>query len=178
MDRLRELPIAYEVPTTATVGKAFDVTLSIDGTPEGTPAAALPQRETVIEDAVALSEDVEANLTASAGFEVRHSNVVRQKVGARNRAVWRWSVTPLGTSGEQENLYLTIYAFAGEDEGSEVLASYSSPIDIEVVEARGGFSSDDLLKWVSIIGGIITILLGIIALWPHRKGTSSASSET
>ena len=177
MDALRELPIAYEVPEQAEVGRSFDVTLAIDATGDESAAEALPGFDRIIENSARLTDSVEASLSGSA-FDIVLTNSARQRLSPVRESVWRWKVTP--QQDGPQRLYLEIFALVGEAE-SVLLESFSDSISVDISPEAGesAVSANNIRTYISIIGVLISIILGLIALNAHlRKRPESTTSES
>lgn len=174
LDALRAYPIAYETPATAIAGTAFDVTLAIDGTGDNSAIEGLPGKDVIVESEALLSRDVEASLSGAA-FDIRMTTSPRQTLSPVRESVWRWSVTPL--SAGEHNLFLEIHALIGPDQ-TMLLESYADLISVSVAETpKDSNRAEDLRTYISILGGIISILLGLIALNAHYKNRKKKTSK-
>ena len=166
LDQLRSYPIAYEFPSEGQQGTAFEVTLAIDATGDDSAVEGLPQKDIVVEAAANLSRTVEATLSGAA-FDIKLTNKERQRLSPIRESVWRWSVTPL-QAGEHV-LYLELHAVVGDDE-TVLLESYADNINVNVSAVKPAGSRTDLIRnIISIIGGVISITLGAIALIGHIR---------
>ena len=170
---LKLLPIAYETPNEATSGVPFDVTLAIDASGDDSAVEGLPGTERVEEAMARLSKEVEATLSG-ASFDIKLTTSARQTLSPVRESVWRWSVTPL-SPGEQ-NLYLEIHALVGPDQ-TMMLESYSDLITVAVAKSSAGLSADSVRTYISILGGIISIILGSIALMAHLKNRKKKENK-
>ena len=171
---LRTYPIAYETPESAQQGMPFDVTLAIDATGDDSAVEGLPQTNTVREAEAQLSKYVEASLSGAA-FDIKLTNTKRQRLSPVRESVWRWSVTPVREGAHE--LYLEIHAIVGENE-TMLLESFSDTISVTVsAKSESFWGADNLRTYISIIGGIISIILGLIALRAHFKGRNKASKD-
>lgn len=174
LDAMRQYPIAYETPSVAVMGTPFNVTLAIDATGDSSAVEGLPGQEIIVESQALLSKDVEASLSGAA-FEIIPTTSARQTLSPMRESVWRWSVTPL--SAGDHNLFLELHALVGPDQ-TMLLESYSDLISVSVApETNASNRADNIRTYVSIFGGLISILLGLIALNTHfknrKKGTQS-----
>lgn len=172
---LRTYPIAYETPDEAQQGRPFDVTLAIDATGDDSAVEGLPQTQNIREAEARLSKYVEASLSGAA-FDIKLTNAKRQRLSPVRESVWRWSVTPVREGAH--DLYLEIHAIVGENE-TMLLESFSDTISVTVsAKSESFWGADNIRTYISIIGGIISILLGLIALRSHMKGREKAPNDS
>lgn len=168
LSELKTYPIAYETPTAAKMGEAFEVVLAIDATGGDSAADALPGRNTVVEAEAKLSNSVEATLSGAA-FDIELMNKARQRLSPFKESTWRWAVTP--RQAGQHTLYLEIHALIGEDE-SLLLDSFADDISVDVTQKWSGFlgmSAEDIRTYIGILGGSVSALLGLIALLSYIR---------
>ena len=127
VETLKSVPVAHETPSSAEYKRAFDVTLAIDSTGDGTAADALPGRGNVIEGEALVSDRVEARLSG-ANFEIVSMSPEVQALSPLTENVWRWSVLPL-TAGSHD-LVFEIYAI---DEDAVVpLRTFRDTVTVQV----------------------------------------------
>ncbi len=161
---LKSYPIAYETPHLAQQGTAFDVTLAIDGSGDDSAIEGLPGRQNITENTARLSKLVEAKLSGAA-FEIQSANAATQHLLPHRETVWRWTVMP--HQAGKHDLYLEIFANVDGDT-AVMLESFSDVIDVEITKAENKprFMEDARL-YISVFGGLVSLLLGMIALKGH-----------
>ena len=166
LEQLRLYPIAYEAPDKGVQSKPFSVTLAIDATGGYSAAQALPGTAVITEDEAQLTRQVQPTLSGSA-FEITLTSPARQTLSSIATNVWRWDVTPR-IEGSQ-TLNLEIYAYL--DNGQSLpLKRYNGTVDVAVSAAeKTSWFAENLRLWISILGGIVSLILGSIALWAHFK---------
>lgn len=159
---MKTYPIAYETPTEGKIGEAFEVVLAIDATGDDSAIEGLPGENTIVEGEALLTQSAEATLSGAA-FDIKLMNKDRQRLSPYQESTWRWSVTPRQKG--QHKLYLEIHAVLGEGEAM-LLKSFEDEISVSVGSGGLflGMSADTLRTYIGIIAGIISGIVGMIAL--------------
>ena len=107
VNTLREVPIAHETPGTARFGRAFEVTVAVDGTGGDSAVDALPGEGNVVESLAMISADVRATLSGDA-FQIEPLTPMVQTISPITENVWRWNAIPLETG--RQNLTIEVFA--------------------------------------------------------------------
>jgi len=157
MSRLRTVPIAHEIPTSAKFGRPFDVTVAIDATGDSTAADALPGRGTIVEGTAQVSATVMAALSGDT-FDIEAVTPMTQTVSPLTENVWRWRVTPTAT-GPQD---LVIELFALEGDQALPVRTFRDKVEVQVSRI-GQFVSiaKSISPLVVVFGGIGSFLGGL-----------------
>ena len=112
-DRLQQVPVAYETPTSVSFGKTFQVNFAVDGTGDGSAADALMVGENkVVEGEAMVSERIQASLIGPA-FQIEATTPSVQLLSSEQENVWRWNVTALEEGAHV--LFVELYALKGEE---------------------------------------------------------------
>jgi len=163
---LREVPIAHETPGTARFGRAFEVTVAVDGTGDDSAADALPGDGNVVESVAQISADVRATLTGDA-FAIQPVTPMVQTISPITENVWRWNVTPLET-GRQN---LTIELFALDGDRALPVRTFRDRVEVEVSTLGQAIALANALSPVAVvIGGIGSLIAGLIGILRFFRG--------
>ena len=160
IETLKSVPVAHETPSTAEYKRAFDVTLAIDSSGDGSAADALPGRGNIVESEALVSERVEARLSG-ANFDIVPMSPEIQKLSPLTENVWRWSVRPL-TAGNHD-LVFEIYAI---DEDSVVpLRTFRDTVTVNVSGINRAIAfADQANPLFVLLGGLGSAIAGLIGL--------------
>ncbi len=153
-EQFKTRKIAYNrPPTTLILNRPIDVSLVIDATESGNPAAALQGFPgTVVERDVDLSDIVSAQLTG-VGFDITTQTVERQKLSPRTQNRWQWRVTP--TEVGTRTLILQIYGYESGSLEAEPLDSYRDDIMVEVKQL------DQVIDWAKKVQPVFAVVAAV-----------------
>lgn len=161
IDTLKSVPIAHESPTRARFGRAFEVTLAVDGTGGDSAADALPGVGRVVESIAMISADVEATLSGDA-FEITPVTPMVQSISPLTENVWRWNAVPL-ESGTQS---LTIEVFALNGDRRLPIRTFRDRVDVQVSAVGQAIALADALSPIAVvIGGIGSLIAGLLGIF-------------
>lgn len=161
LDTLKEVPIAHESPTNARFGRAFEVTLAVDGTGGESAADALPGVGRVVESIAMISADVEATLSGDA-FEITPVTPMVQSISPLTENVWRWNAVPL-EAGTQS---LTIEVFALNGDRRLPIRTFRDRVEVRVSAVGQAIALADALSPVAVvIGGIGSLIAGLLGIF-------------
>lgn len=164
-DALKTVPIAYEVPSEALSGKAFDVTLSVDGTGNAEATVALPGEARMIEAEAAVSDRAKANLVGSA-FEIEAISPEIQLISPVTQNVWRWRVTPNETGSHR----LIIELFAIQDGEALPVRTFNDTVNVSVSRFYQAVSVANAANPIAmVLGGIGSALAGLFGVFRFFK---------
>ncbi len=160
VSQLRSVPIAFETPANARLGRVFDVTLAIDATGAVSAAGALPGRGDVTEGEAKVSDRVMANLVGS-GFDIIPRSPERQTLSPLEANTWRWEVTALD-SGTQD-LEMVVYALVNDD--TLPVRTYTNTVQVEVSAVQQVITAAREANPVfMILGGLGSLLAGFFGM--------------
>ncbi|MEO9969004.1 MAG: hypothetical protein ABJG15_04095 [Hyphomonadaceae bacterium] len=160
-DTLREVPVAYEVPATASFGTVFDVTFALDATGAATATAGLPGLGEVVEASANVSDRVKASLVGAA-FDIDLQSPEIQLLGNDEANTWRWRVTPK-ESGEQV-LFVELFAMIGED--ARPVRTLNDTVTVEVTRFQKAVSLATAANPLAVfLGGIGSTLGGLFGFF-------------
>ena len=166
VERLEEVPIAYEAPETTRLDKTFQITLSVDATGQDAAVEALPGRETVTEATARVSGRILARLTGP-GYEIEALGIETQTLSPLEVNTWRWAVKAV-ESGEQD-LTLEIFALIGEE--ALPVRTFNDTVTVEVSPVQQviklAASANPLFV---ILGGLGSLIAGFAGLARLFKG--------
>lgn len=161
IDTLKSVPIAHESPTSARFGRAFEVTLAVDGTGGDSAADALPGVGRVVESIAMISADVEATLSGDA-FEIKPITPMVQSISPLTENVWRWNAVPL-ESGTQS---LTIEVFALNGDRRLPIRTFRDRVEVQVSAVGQAIALADALSPIAVvIGGIGSLIAGLLGIF-------------
>ncbi|MEL7453817.1 MAG: hypothetical protein AAGJ50_10660 [Pseudomonadota bacterium] len=160
MDRLETVPIAYETPPLASFGRAFDVTLSIDGTGDTSAISGLPGVGQVTEAEARVSDRVKATLIGSA-FTIEGQSPETQLLSPETENVWRWRATP--NEGGEHPLIIEIFALDGDE--ALPVRTFSDTVVVEVSRLDQAITLANAANpIVMVLGGIGSALAGLFGV--------------
>ena len=160
LGQLRTVPIAFETPRNARLGRVFDVTLSIDATGAVSAAGALPGRGDVTEGEAKVSDRVMANLVGS-GFDIVARSPERQTLSPLEANTWRWEVTAR-ESGTQD-LEMVVYALIDDD--TLPVRTYTNTVEVDVSAMQQVITAAREANPVfMILGGLGSLLAGFFGM--------------
>lgn len=166
VNTLREVPIAHETPETARFGRAFEVTVAVDGTGGDSAADALPGDGNVVESFAMISADVRATLSGDA-FEIEPLTPMVQTISPITENVWRWNAIPLET-GRQN---LTIEVFALDGQRALPVRTFRDRVEVRVSTIGQAIALADALSPVAVvIGGFGSLIAGLIGILRFFRG--------
>lgn len=157
LDTLKTVPIAHETPKSATFGKPFDVTVSIDGTGDNDATDSLAGTGNIVTGSAKVSARAKAELTGSAFDIVLVSDEI-QTISPLAENTWTWSVTPRQSGAQQ--LAITIFAM----DGDTVLPvrNYRNTVTVEVSRLGQAIAiAQDANPLAIMLGGIGSALAGL-----------------
>ena len=156
VDRLYNVPVAYETPKTAAYGKPFDVTFAVDATGDVTAVDALPGEDTnIVETSAKISDRIKANLVGSA-FDIKLDSPDVQRVSVLEENVWRWRVTPIEVG--QHTLILELFAL--EDGEAIPVRTLNDKVDVSVSTFQRAVSFADRANPLFVVLGGIGSAIG------------------
>lgn len=156
IDRMYNVPVAYEAPTAAAYRESFDVTFALDGTGDQTAIDALPgEGANVVEGSAKISDRIKANLVGSA-FDIELNSPDVQRVSLLEENVWRWRVTPV-KAGEQS---LILELFALEDGEAVPVRTFSERVEVKVSAFQRAVGLADTANPLFVVLGGIGSAIG------------------
>ena len=159
-DTLRAVPIAYEVPSSATFGKPFEVALAIDGTGADAAVSVLPGDERILEGTAQVADRARASLVGSA-FEVEALSPDTQVISSSMQNRWLWRVVPT-EAGEHD---LVIELFAVENGEALPVRTFNDTVTVSVSRFRQAISlANEANPIVMVLGGIGSALAGLFGV--------------
>ena len=167
-DTLREVPVAYETPATASYGKPFEVTFALDARAGAeTATGGLPGTGQIVEGQAKVSERVKASLVGTA-FEIELQSPEVQLLGADTENRWLWLVTPK-EEGDQ-SLYVELFALVGDD--AKPVRTFNETVTVEVTQFQRVVSlataANPLAVFLGGIGSTIGGLFGFFRFLRRR----------
>ena len=167
-ESLREVPVAYETPKTASYGKPFEVTFALDARAGAqTATGGLPGVGEIVEGQARVSERVKASLVGTA-FEIELQSPEVQLLGADTENRWLWLVTPKA-EGDQP-LYVELFALVGED--AKPVRTFNGTVTVEVTQFQRVVSlataANPLAVFLGGIGSTIGGLFGFFRFLRRR----------
>ena len=158
MARLREVPIAHETPSSAKFGRAFDVTVAIDGTGGDSAADALPGTGNIVEGVAQVSDSVMAALSGDR-FDIVAVTPMTQTVSPLTENVWRWRVTPTEVGAHD----LVIELFALEGDQALPVRTFRDKVEVQVSRVGQVVAIVDSFSPIAVVvGGIGSFLAGLL----------------
>ncbi|MDJ0922628.1 MAG: hypothetical protein QNI84_15980 [Henriciella sp.] len=166
LESLRTVPIAHETPRQARFGRAFEVTVAIDGTGGDSAADALPGEGNIVEGEARVSADVRATLSGE-NFDIESVTPLIQTVSPLTENIWRWRVTPL-EAGAQE---LVIELFALDGDRAMPVRTFRDRVEVQVSPVGQAIAVADSLSPVAVVvGGVGSLLAGLLGLFRFFRG--------
>ncbi|MEO0550068.1 MAG: hypothetical protein AAFZ91_09110 [Pseudomonadota bacterium] len=166
VDSLRSVPIAHETPGAARFGRAFEVTLAIDGTGDTNAADALLGQGNVVEAEALISPDVRATLSGS-NFEIDPVTPLIQTISPLTENIWRWKVTPLETGAQD----LIIEIFALDGDRAMPVRTFRDRVEVQVSAVGQAIAvANSLSPLAVVIGGIGSLLAGLLGVFRFFRG--------
>lgn len=160
-DTLREVPVAYEVPTTASFGTPFDVTFKLDATGAESAAVGLPGTGEITEATARVSGRVKASLVGAA-FDIDLQSPDVQRLGTDEANTWRWRVT--AKEAGTQSLYVELFAMVGED--AQPVRTLNDTVTVEVTRFQQAVSLATAANPLAVfLGGIGSTLGGLFGLF-------------
>ena len=162
IERLYNVPVAYETPKAAAYRKPFDVTFAVDATGDDTAVDALPGADTnIVETSAKISDRIKANLVGSA-FEIKLQSPDVQRVSLLEENVWRWHVTPIEVG--QHALILELFAL--EDGEAIPVRTLNDKIEVSVSAFQRAVSfADHANPLFVVLGGIGSAIGGFFGFF-------------
>lgn len=168
-ERLYEVPVAYEHPTSVSYGRSFQVTFAVDGTGDTSAADALPgESERVVEAQARISDRIKASLVGP-GFEIELMSPEVQRLSLLTENVWRWNVTPID-EGEQ---MLIVELFALDGDEAVPVQTYRDEVVVSVSDFQRVLGVANSLNPIAVvvsgIGTAIGGFFGVFKLFRRRR---------
>ncbi|MEL7547154.1 MAG: hypothetical protein AAGJ84_10920 [Pseudomonadota bacterium] len=161
LSTLREVPLAHETPKSAQFGRAFEVTLAVDGTGGDSAAGALPGEGNVVESIAMISADVQATLSGDA-FEIEAMTPLVQSISPLTENVWRWNAVPL-EAGTQN---LTLEVFALNEDRALPIRTFRDNIEVRVSPIGQAIALADALSPIAVVvGGVGSLIAGLLGIF-------------
>lgn len=167
IERLYNVPVAYETPKTASYRKPFDVTFAVDATGDSTAVDALPGEDTnIVETSAKISDRIKANLVGGA-FEIELQSPDVQRVSLLEENVWRWQVTPI----EAGKHTLILELFALEDGEAIPVRTLNDKIEVSVSTFQRAVSfATHANPLFVVLGGIGSAIGGLFGFFRFFAG--------
>ncbi|MEL7230920.1 MAG: hypothetical protein AAGJ85_00240 [Pseudomonadota bacterium] len=166
IDTLQRVPLAHETPERARFGRAFDVTLAIDGTGDDSATEALPGRGRIVEGEGFVGVNARATLSGAA-FEIEATTPGTQTVSPITENVWRWRVTPRETGAQQ----LTLELFALDGDRALPVRTFKDEIIVEVSRfGQAVAMAQSISPLAMVIGGIGSLIAGLFGAARFFRG--------
>ncbi|MEO1643266.1 MAG: hypothetical protein AAFR74_08015 [Pseudomonadota bacterium] len=166
IDTLQKVPLAHETPERARFGRAFDVTLAIDGTGDDSATEALPGRGRIVEGEGFVGVNARATLSGAA-FDIEATTPGTQTVSPITENVWRWRVTPRETGAQQ----LTLELFALDGERALPVRTFKDEIIVEVSRfGQAVAMAQSISPLAMVIGGIGSLIAGLFGAARFFRG--------
>lgn len=166
LSSLQAVPIAHETPSAAKFGRAFEVTVAIDGTGGDSAADALPGHGNIVEGEARVSADVRATLSGE-NFEIEAVTPLIQTVSPLTENIWRWKVTPLETGAQD----LIIELFALDGNRAMPVRTFRDRVEVQVSTVGQAIAvANSLSPLAVVIGGIGSLLAGLLGVFRFFRG--------
>ena len=161
-DRLYDVPVAYEHPTSVDYGRSFQVTFAVDGTGDVSAVDALPgDEQRVVEAQAKISDRIKASLVGP-GFEIELMSPEVQRLSLLTENVWRWNVTPM-EEGEQ---VLIVELFALDGDEAVPVRTYRDEVVVSVTDFQRVLKVANSLNPIAVVvSGIGTAIGGFFGFF-------------
>ncbi|MEM9668314.1 MAG: hypothetical protein AAF950_05265 [Pseudomonadota bacterium] len=165
--KLRSVPVAYEVPEQATFGRPFEVTFALDGTGSNNAIDVLPNEQRIIENTADVGDKARAALLGSA-FSINPLSPETQIISQSVQNVWRWQVTPR-EAGERK---LFIELFAVKDGEALPVRTLNDVVTVEVSRVNQVIAlANEANPIIVVLGGIGSALAGLFGVVRFFRGS-------
>ena len=162
-ETLKEVPVAYETPEAASMGKTFDVAFALDATGntnalQGLPGAADTR---VVEGSARVSDRVRAQLSGSA-FEISLESPDVQRLSRDTQNVWRWRVRPV-EAGDHP-LIMELFVLEGDE--ARPVRTFNDRVIVKVSPLQRAIGlANTANPIVMVLGGIGSALGGLFGVF-------------
>jgi hypothetical protein len=174
-----ERPAAYNRPTEMQLGKPVDISLVIDATGAGNPAAGLEGFPgEIVEAPIPTTDRVVATLSG-VNFDISAQTLDRQTLSPFEANRWQWRVTP--TSEGPQTLILEVFAIPAATGEALPVRTYRDQITVSVEDTEKVFTL--ARTWqpvVALLAALVSLIVGGVGLYgmvTKRRAAKAAEAE-